>query len=401
MTVGTPYHQPFHDPASQGGAVDPWGRGMQQPVQQPQQAIAPLPVPVRRGRSAPIWVFGVLIFLLLGIIGYFLTFLGAAASIVGLFAALIPLAIVICGALVIDRWEPEPWSLRLLALGWGGVVAVGMALIASLATSFVFGALPGYEAMMSIVQAPIVEEVGKGLGLLVIFLIARRTFDGPIDGVVYGALIGAGFAFVENIQYFAVSIIDGGAVQLGMTFVLRGLLSPFAHAMFTAVTGALMGIAARRHGTAGAVFVSGLLGLAGAIALHMFWNWSATFGSFFALYFTLQVPLFVGFIVTIVLLRREEERATLKNFAVYSAAGWFTPEEVAMLATPTGRRAGMQWAAHLRGDRRPLMRTFIRDATALASVRQRIVNGSDRLAPADEQALLIRMTATRAQLLAP
>ena len=55
------------------------------------------------------------------------------------------------------------------------------------------------------VQAPIVEEVGKGLGLLLLFVTARRAFDGPVDGVVYGALIGAGFALTENIQYFAIS----------------------------------------------------------------------------------------------------------------------------------------------------------------------------------------------------
>ena len=59
-------------------------------------------------------------------------------------------------------------------------------------------------------QAPIVEEFAKGLGVFIIFVIARRAFDGPIDGIVYGGLVGAGFAFTENIQYFAISFIEGG-----------------------------------------------------------------------------------------------------------------------------------------------------------------------------------------------
>ena len=67
-----------------------------------------------------------------------------------------------------------------------------------------------------------------------------------------------------------------------------------------------------------------------------------------------------------------------------------------MLATPAGRKVGMAWAARLRGDRRPLMREFIKDATTLASVRQRAISGRDPLASEDERALLIRTRATRA-----
>ena len=55
------------------------------------------------------------------------------------------------------------------------------------------------------------EEFGKGLGVFLIFVTARRAFDGPVDGIVYGALIGAGFAFTENIQYFAIGFLEGGA----------------------------------------------------------------------------------------------------------------------------------------------------------------------------------------------
>lgn len=364
----------------------------------PAAGLPALPMPTRKGRSISIWLFGVLGFLLLGLIGYFAMALGPAASVVGLVLALFPLAIVFFGVRMIDRWEPEPKRLVFFAIAWGAIAAVGLTLLVDLALTVVLGLRP--DTFSAVVQAPIVEELWKGLGVFLIFLFARRAFDGPVDGVVYGALVGAGFAFTENIQYFAVSLIEGGGAQLSVTFVMRGLLSPFAHAMFTSLTGLAIGLAARRHASVGAGFGAGLLGLVGAIVLHALWNGSAVFSDFFLLYFTLQVPLFIGFIIGIAALRREEARLTRVRLGEYAAAGWFTPEEITMLATPAGRKVGMAWAGGLRGDRRPLMREFIKDATALASVRQRAITGRDPLAVDDERALLIRTRATRAALLA-
>lgn len=364
----------------------------------PAQGLPALPVPTRKGRSVSIWLFGFLGLLLLALIGYFVVALGPSASVIGLVLALIPLAIVFLGVRLIDRWEPEPKSLVVFAIAWGAVAAVGLTLLVDLALTFAFGFRS--EEIAAVVQAPIVEEFWKGFGVFLIFLVARRAFDGPIDGVVYGALVGAGFAFTENIQYFAISLIEGGGEQLSVTFVVRALLSPFAHAMFTSLTGLAIGLAARRHSSAWAALGAGLLGLLGAILLHALWNGSATYADFFLLYFTLQVPLFAGFIIGIVALRREEARLTKARLSDYAAAGWFTPEEVTMLATPAGRKVGLAWAARLRGDRRPLMREFIKDATTLASVRQRAITGRDPLASDDERALLIRTRATRAALLA-
>ncbi|QKJ19835.1 PrsW family intramembrane metalloprotease [Microbacterium hominis] len=384
------------------------------PFAQPQVARpAPIPaapatagtVPVRprAGRTAPIWLLGVLVLVLVGLVGYFLDALGPAASIVGMIVAIVPLVGVVWAVRIVDRWEPEPWSLVIFALAWGGIAAVAIALGVDLLLSLVFGAdtTPAAEAVTAIVQAPIVEEVGKGLGVLLILATARRTFDGPVDGVVYGALIGAGFAFTENIQYFAIALIEGGAADLTTTFFVRGILSPFAHVMFTSVTGFAVGLAARRGASAGGAIVPWMLGVTGAIVLHALWNGSAVLGDFFALYVTLQVPLFVLFIIGVIALRREEARLTRSRLGEYADAGWFTPQEAEMLATPAGRRAAMAWAGTLRGDRRPLMTEFIADATALAAARQRALTGRDPQAADDERVLLTRTAAARAALFAP
>src|SRR3546814_2667465 len=62
-------------------------------------------------------------------------------------------------------------------------------------------------------------------------------------------------------------------------------------------------------------------------------------------------------------------RLTRARLGEYAAAGWFTPQEVDMLATGAGRRAALNWARTLRGDRRDLMRTF---KIGRASGRERV-----------------------------
>ncbi|MEV4735443.1 MULTISPECIES: PrsW family intramembrane metalloprotease [unclassified Microbacterium] len=363
----------------------------------PSQGLPALPAGKRGGRIALGILFVFLGLLLLALVAYFGLALGALASVIGLVLALIPLTAVFLVVRMIDRWEPEPKSLVFFAIAWGAIAAVGLTLLVDLGLTILFGVRG--EVAGAVVQAPIVEELWKGVGVFLIFLIARRSFDGPIDGVVYGALVGAGFAFTENIQYFAISLIEGGGQQLTVTFILRAIMSPFAHAMFTSLTGLAIGLAARRGASTGAAIGFGLLGMLGAMFLHGLWNGSS-FANFFLLYFVLQVPLFVGFILGVVALRREEARLTRARLGDYAAAGWFTPEEVTMLATPAGRKTGLRWAAQLRGDRRPLMREFIKDATTLAAVRQRAITGRDPMAPAEEQALLVRTRAARAALLA-
>ena len=360
---------------------------------------ATVPVGSRRTGGALVWIGGVLALVLVGLIAYFVNFLGPGASTVGMILALVPLAVVWTVVRLIDRWEPEPRGVVVFAVAWGAIAAVAIALGVDLALTFVVGPLPA--EFSSVVQAPVVEEVAKGLGVFLIYIAARRSFDGPVDGIVYGALVGAGFAFTENIQYFAISLIEGGLSQASTTFFLRAILSPFAHVMFTALIGFAFGLAARRSLSAGGAFGYGLVGLVGAILLHALWNGSAVFSDFFGLYVTVQVPLFVLFILGVLLLRREESRLTRVRLGEYAAAGWFTEQEVGMLATGPGRRAALRWAKTLNGDRTRVMRRFIADATALAAARQRALSGRDPHAATVERQLLERATRARAELFAP
>ncbi|GAA1945045.1 PrsW family intramembrane metalloprotease [Agromyces allii] len=381
------------------------------PGPSPQAFMPPPPpasvvVPLRRGAGvfAPIGITVAVIVGLL-VVAYFAVALGVSTLLIGSLLALVPLTIVLLAVRWIDRWEPEPrWALWFAFL-WGAAVSVAIALLVDtgvqLAMAFALSTGPD-EAMQAVVQAPLVEEVAKGLGVLLLFTFSRSHFDGPVDGLVYAATVAAGFAFTENILYFGSALIEGGGAALGATFVVRGLFSPFAHVLFTACTGLAIGLGARRTRGPG-ILIWFLGGLACAIALHALWNGSLTFASdAVALYLLVQVPIFVAAIVLTVLLRRQERRITRDRLLEYAAAGWFNPDEVEGLASPAGRSAALAWARSQTPPRTSQVKAFIADATRLAFTRQAIVTGrADARRLADERELLDLVAADRRAISGP
>jgi protease PrsW len=116
-----------------------------------------------------------------------------------------------------------------------------------------------------------VEEAAKGAALLVMFIIARREFDNVLDGIIYGMLIGLGFAMTENILYFGRIYQEGGVVGVGLLFYVRVLLGGFGHALYTGTTGAAVGFARETHRRA-LLFVLPPIGYILAVLQHAAWN---------------------------------------------------------------------------------------------------------------------------------
>lgn len=333
------------------------------------------------------------------VLAYLVAGLGPIAFVASGVMALIPLAIVFAGARWVDKWEPEPRAAIVFAFLWGAAASVAIALIVGAEVDNVVAAMggpgAGYEFFSAAIQAPIVEEAAKGLGLFIIFLVARRHFDGPVDGIVYAAWVAGGFAFTENILYFGSSILEAqGVVEV---FFIRGFMSPFAHVMFTACTGIALGLAARRVNAIGAFGIF-LVGLVPAMMLHALWNGALFFVSdFYGYYALVQFPLFVTMVLVVSYLRRVEAKLTYARLLEYAAAGWFNPDEIPAIATPAGRRRALAWARS-RGVA-GAMRRYILVSTRLAFARQRIVAGRQGIgAQADEAALLAQVVDNRRQL---
>lgn len=383
----------------------------QAPVEVTRDAYA-YPGPAYAGHNTrprgSLFVPAVISFILLGltallVLGYLFLALGPGAVALAGFLALIPLAIVLFGVRWIDRWEPEPRSVLLFAFLWGAATSVFIALIVGLTVEILMG-ISGADFgdpsfLGAVIQAPLVEETAKGLGVLLIFLVARKHFDGPVDGVVYAATVAGGFAFTENILYFGGQILEGSSESVIFIFVLRGLISPFAHVMFTLCTGLAIGIGARRRGALGGV-LGFFIGLVPAMFLHSLWNLAGSLAvglQFYAFYALVQIPLFIGAIILVVQLRRNEARLTGLRLNEYALAGWFNADEIPALATGRGRRQAIAWAkSHGLGS---VMKGYIMDATKLAFIRQRLIIGHDVVGgQVDEAAVLSSIVARRAAL---
>jgi RsiW-degrading membrane proteinase PrsW (M82 family) len=335
----------------------------------------------------------VLSMIVLLVIVYIIGGLGVGAFIFAGILALVPLVIVLLGIRWVDRWDPEPRGALVFSFLWGAGVAVLIALLVGAQVDNVINALggpgPGYEFFGAVIQAPIVEEGGKGLGVLMLFWFMRKHFDGPVDGLVYAGMIAAGFAFSENILYFGQAILESGGSVAGVfqIFLIRGLLSPFAHVMFTACIGIALGLAASRSGAGGGVGYF-FLGLIPAVALHALWNGSLFIvRDFYGYYALIQFPLFVLAIVIVIYLRRQESRITRAHLTAYAQAGWFNPDEVGALATGPGRRVAMAWARQNNVGR--AMKRYIRAATRLAFARQSMVSGHRVVRAQEEEAALL------------
>lgn len=332
-----------------------------------------------------------------GVLGFFSLFTvlpfvlgntGIVGFVIGFIASLLPLGAVLLAVRVIDRWEPEPKRLLLFAFVWGAVVSISVTLLIQPYFSLAAGPASGldYRTFAVTVQAPVVEEFAKSLGLLLLLLFARRHFDGPVDGVVFAFTIAGGFAFTENILYFGRAIAESSdpGTDLAVVFFLRGVMSPFAHAIFTGTTGLILGIAARRWHN-GLSVLAFAVGLIPAMLLHSGWNSMGQ--DFLAQYILVQVPIFLLAVLVIVLLRVAERRLTRQRLKEYAAAGWFSPAEVEMVSTPAGRRAALRWARSI--GRGPQMRAFLHAATQLAFTRQRILSGRDVPAHQSEEHRLL------------
>jgi protease PrsW len=389
---------------------DPITATLAQAPESVERAAYSSPGPATAGGSTPsrsLFVPALIGFVLLGItallvIGFLFIALGAGVVAIGGVMALIPLGIVLLGIRWIDRWEPEPRSALLFAFLWGAAASVLVALLVGVVAEVVLtsaGTSGGtLEFLGAVVQAPIVEEIAKGFGVLLIFLVARKHFDGPVDGVVYAATVAAGFAFTENILYFGAELGGGEGSSVVGVFIIRGLMSPFAHVMFTLCTGLALGIAARRRGVLPGL-IAFVVGLVPAMLLHALWN-GATYvvGDDFLIYYVvIQVPLFIGAIALVIALRRHEARLTKTRLDEYAAAGWFNSDETLALATPRGRSQAIAWAnRHGLGT---VMRGYIKDATKLAFIRQRLIIGHDVVgAQVDEAAVLASIVSRRAAL---
>ena len=325
---------------------------------------------------------------------------GTSGFLIGVSLAVLPVPVVIAAFRWVDRYEPEPRSVLAFAFFWGATVAALIAAVINTASAMAVARTSGAEvglATTAVGVAPFVEEAAKGAAVLAVFLFRRREFDGVVDGIVYAGLVGAGFAFSENILYLGREYVEYGQQGLTELFILRCIMGPFAHPLFTAFTGIGLGLAVAVMRTAWSRVLVALGGFLLAALLHGIWNLSAATGHLIGAYVLFQIPLFLCFVALIVGLRYREGRLIRTYLSQYADAGWLSHQEVAMLSSVPARRQARVWA-NQQGGRAAVaaMRGFQDGASDLALLRARMVRGSaERDAAARERRLLESIVAHR------
>jgi len=290
--------------------------------------------------------------MLVGVLG----FLQASGPIVTVFIAIlciVPLAIVVSVLLFIDRFEPEPLGMKLAALAWGGGVSIFFGIMGNEYVQYSVTEQTGDEVQGMIfsvvVGAPVVEELLKGLGVLVIVWARRTHISSAIDGLVYAGFAACGFLVVEDFTYFVRAVLTDG--DLGQMFFQRVVMGVFGHVMYTSCMGWATGWAVTRARSAAAGCGAVALGWFTGMLLHATWNGTAVLSGgdeelFYTFYMFIHIPLFLLWFLFIALAMKRERRDAAAGLMPYVAQGWIIPAEIQMVCDPRSRRAALAWASN-------------------------------------------------------
>jgi RsiW-degrading membrane proteinase PrsW (M82 family) len=301
----------------------------------------------------------------------------------------------------LDRYEKEPLPLLLVAFMWGAVPAILLALLLELVLGLPLQQFVLTDQARQITEAsliaPLVEEAVKAVILVVLFLAYRREFDDVLDGVIYGAMVGLGFALVENTLYYAFSAYPNEPFQgqadaahmLGL-WVFRSGVFGLNHSMFTAFTGAAFGLARslKKRWQQG---LAASIGLGTAMIFHAVHNSLTTTVAVLSGNDTPRAGLLLGtclgiivsdwgglllIVIVAIVSSLNEAQVIRQTLWEEVALGRFTPDEYATLISGR-RRWSVRWSVLFSsGFRRwQQMGKFFDLATELAFRKHRMYDG--------------------------
>jgi len=311
-----------------------------------------------------------------GLILILLTAVNPVGMTIGFVLSTVAMTLVLLCYLWLDRWEPEPPRLLVLAFLWGASVAILVSVVLELIVESAVNPGQSETSFFTVaVAAPVIEEAAKGLFLLLMMTGARRNeLNSLTDCLVYAGVTAVGFAWLEDIFYIA----NGGTLASSLvTAAMRLIMAPFAHPLFTTFTGIGVYFALQQRKTWAKVgYVA--LGFAAAVIMHGLWNGSALVGpgAYFGLYVVWMMPIFFLAIVLAVRSRRREQKIVAEKLPGMVAAGLVTPAETAWLGSIKTRKQAVAAATGFGGRPGGIgVKKFAHQVIELAFVRDRIERG--------------------------
>ena len=244
----------------------------------------------------------------------------------------------------VDRYEKEPFWLLAAAFLWGAIPSILFAYIFNSTLS-----IPLYlisdgvgDFLSGVLIAPPVEESIKGAALLGILLLWRHEIDSPLDGIIYGAMVGMGFAMVENVTYFVNVYSEGGTAAWGMNIFFRAFIFGLNHALFTSMTG--LGIAVSRLSTNSFVKVAApIAGWITAVFLHSLHNLSVSFDNLLCIVALIFDWGGVLLVIGIIIGALAQERKWLVKYLREEVERGVLPSQLYVNACSNRKRGAHKW----------------------------------------------------------
>ncbi|MDZ4810562.1 MAG: PrsW family glutamic-type intramembrane protease [Bacteroidota bacterium] len=153
-----------------------------------------------------------------------------------------------------DVYNREP-KLNLIVSFILGCIAIFPAVWFEQAFSYTIDGTITGVAIFSYAVVGFSEEASKFLGLR-FYSYRQKSFDEPLDGIVYSVMVSMGFATLENVMYVMKYAEAGQGLQVG---IQRMFLSVPAHASFAVVMGYFVGKAKFKSSNSLMVMFTGLL----------------------------------------------------------------------------------------------------------------------------------------------
>ncbi|MCI1748908.1 MAG: PrsW family intramembrane metalloprotease [Acidipropionibacterium sp.] len=308
----------------------------------------------------------------------------------------------------LDRFRTQHLAMWFTAFAWGAAVATSASLVVNSWMAKLLSVQGGYDpsqgAGPAIYSAPFVEETCKATILFLFAVFMRRRLTSIVQTVSLAGLSAIGFAFVENIIYYAradnyarVTIQAGDPTRAVRQLVLlRGVFTSFGHPLFTSMTAIGLAIGLRSRSRLVRILAP-VTGFMGAAIGHMAFNGisSVVPEKNLKMYWFMAlgvVAMLVGFLV----IRLLREGTMVRNrLADYAVMGWLEPRDPFVVGSLLKRF----WiaAVALSYGPRTWWRTllFLRTATELAYLRDAVVRGIADGTEAEEVLLLDRLRQVR------
>ncbi|MBN1149601.1 PrsW family intramembrane metalloprotease [candidate division WOR-3 bacterium] len=285
-----------------------------------------------------------------------------------------------------DRYEKEPIPLLAFAFFWGLIPAVVFSIILEIIFSQPLqlnGKSDLAQSFFSVsVIAPIVEEFVKGIFLFLLFLFFRKNIDDELDGAIYGAMSGFGFALTEDVLYF-IKTLENGIAQGYFNVFLRSFLFGSNHAFWTSIIGFAWGWALlSRNKIKGFLVV--LTSWFAAVFLHSLHN-TCTILVPHTYCLSIFVDFFFNFgglvllLVVLTLIHKKEGKRIEKYLSPEVSSGLISKENLSMIIS-TYRRSSARLKALKNGGKKENKKLgeFLQTASELSFKRFRAENGSDK-----------------------